>query len=231
MISTIKNAKLEKLYTLLIIFFFTAILPFILNNLLSFLNLSLHSGYWGWILCAVFQYIVPIVILAKYFNLRFKEPLVAKLSKFSIIWTILFIVLDFLSMYIIHKSFVVAPSTNQSDILSTLSNPSILGIQVELFVLAVLGPIFEELICRGLIMRDFFYKSRYGLDIIISTLVFALLHQHQNLVVLLPYIVFGFLASLLYRITGKIQYSIIMHMSANIIQAWPLIQDNIIIFL
>lgn len=127
--------------------------------MLSFFNLSLHSGYWGWILYAVFQYIhsiVPIVILAKYFNLRFKEHLVPKLSKFSIIWTVLFIVLDFLLMYIIHKNFIVAPSTNQSDILSTLNNPSIFGIQVELFVLAVLGPIFEELICRGLIMRDFF---------------------------------------------------------------------------
>lgn len=229
--SKIENAKLKKMYTLLIIFFFIAILPLFLKIVLSFFNLSLHSGYWGWIVYALFQYIFPIIILAQYFNLRFKEHRIAKSNKFSIIWTILFVVLYFFLMYIIHKNFAVAPSENQRDILSTLNNPSIFGIQVELLVAALLGPIFEELICRGLIMNEFFYNSKYGLDMVISTLVFSLLHQHQNLVVLLPYIVFGFLLSLLYRITGKIQYSIIMHMSVNIILMWPLIQDNIIIFL
>ncbi len=231
MISRIENAKLKKMYTLFIIFFFIAILPLFLNKLLSFFNLSLYSGYWGWIVYALFQYIFPIIILAKYFNLRFKEHFIAKLNKFSMIWTILFIVLYFFLMYIIHKNFVVAPSKNQSDILSTLNNPSIFGIQVELLVTALLGPMFEELICRGLIMNEFFYNSKYGLDIVISTLVFSLLHQHQNLIVLIPYIIFGFLLSLLYRITGKIQYSIIMHISVNTILMWSLIQDNIIIFL
>ena len=160
--SKIRNTGLDKLYTLLIVFFLIAILPFILNKFLSFFNLSLYNGYWGWILYAIFQYVLPIVFLSKWLTLKLKEPLVARVDKLGIIWTILFIVLYFLLIYIVHKNFVLDRSTNQSDILLTLGNPSILGIQVELLVLSLVGPIFEELVCRGLIMHVFF--TNLGMD-------------------------------------------------------------------
>nr|WP_273753060.1 CPBP family intramembrane glutamic endopeptidase [Leuconostoc mesenteroides] len=94
-----------------------------------------------------------------------------------------------------------------------------------------LGPIFEELMCRGVLMNFYFKKSKYGFDVILSAIIFSIFHQHQNLIVLLPYFIVGLLLGILYRLTGKVQYTMLVHILINTIIAWPYIQDNVIIFL
>ncbi|MCT3058872.1 MULTISPECIES: CPBP family glutamic-type intramembrane protease [Leuconostoc] len=48
---------------------------------------------------------------------------------------------------------------------------------------------------------------------------------------LLITIYYGLLLGLLYRFTGKLQYTMLAHILINTIIAWPYIQDNILIFL
>ena len=42
--------------------------------------------------------------------------------------------------------------------------------------LIVLGPLMEELVCRGLLQHAFFKDSRWGLDLLFPSLLFALPH-------------------------------------------------------
>lgn len=226
-----KKCNLLKLYTILIIGILVFVFPFFLSNLLHLLNFSLYHGYEGWVFYSVLQYLLPIIFLVNYMKHKFDVKSITQPQLISLLWVILFLIIYFLLTYVSAKIFVVPRSTNQSDLLSTFSNSSIFGIQIELITVCILAPIFEELICRGLIMNSFFKNSKYGFDIILSSIIFSLLHQHQNLIVLLPYLILGVLLGILYRITGKLMYSVILHIAINMITMWPFIQDNIIIFL
>lgn len=225
------NFDSTKLYTIIIIGVLVFVLPLLLSNLIHLFHLSLYKGYVGWIFYSVLQYLVPVVFLVYYIKSKFNVKLITQPKLISFLWLILFLILYFLLSYVSAKFLVVPRSTNQSDLLSTLSNQSIIGVQIELITLSIVAPIFEELICRGLIMNSFFKNSKFGFDIILSSIIFSLLHQHQSFIVLLPYLTLGILLGILYRITGKLMYSVILHITINILLMWPLIQENILIFL
>lgn len=59
--------------------------------------------------------------------------------------------------------------------------------------LIVLGPLMEELVCRGLLQHAFFKNSRWGLDLLFSSVLFALPHfsSFPSLLDLLVYTAVG----------------------------------------
>lgn len=216
----------------LIFLSFVWLIPLLTNFAISFFNFSFYAGYQSWLLSDIMLYPLPIIILAIYLRNKNRSSVVWEAPRlFKILLSLLVVVLYFLFTIISHNFFPVSVATNQTQLLNTLNNSSILGIQLELLAITLLGPIFEELMCRGLLMNFYFKNSKFGFDVILSAIVFSLLHQHQNLSVLLPYFIFGLLLGLLYRFTGKLQYTMLAHILINTIIAWPYIQDNIIIFL
>lgn len=83
-----------------------------------------------------------------------------------------------------------------------------------LFALAAMvgGPIMEEFVFRRAIVGFFDSFSRSWIGMIVSSILFALIHQDGHL---LLYFVLGFFFCLLYRQTGRIATSVITHVGMN----------------
>ncbi|AYW45469.1 CPBP family intramembrane metalloprotease [Tetragenococcus koreensis] len=83
-----------------------------------------------------------------------------------------------------------------------------------LFALAAMigGPIMEEFVFRRALIGLFDSFSLTWVGIIISSLLFAVIHQDGHL---LLYFSLGFFFSLLYKTTGKIWTSMISHVGMN----------------
>lgn len=97
-----------------------------------------------------------------------------------------------------------------------------------LFLLStcITGPIIEELICRGLVMRTFFKDSRYGLDIVASGLVFCMGHilgLPWSVLDFLGFFIGGMVFAGLFRLTKSIVYPILLHVIWNSFLSWNLI--------
>ena len=91
--------------------------------------------------------------------------------------------------------------------------------------LIVLGPLMEELVCRGLLQHAFFKNSRWGLDILFPSILFALPHfsSFPSLLDLLVYTAVGCIFAGLTRYTKTIYPSYTIHIINNIIANLPFI--------
>ncbi|MDN6640191.1 MAG: CPBP family intramembrane metalloprotease [Tetragenococcus sp.] len=89
-----------------------------------------------------------------------------------------------------------------------------LVLQQPLFALAAMvgGPIMEEFVFRRALIGFFDSFSFTWIGIIVSSLIFAVIHQDGHL---LLYFSLGFFFSLLYKKTGKIWTSMISHVGMN----------------
>lgn len=79
--------------------------------------------------------------------------------------------------------------------------------------------IYEELIFRGLVMKIYFKNSRYGLDVLLSVLLFSCMHlkfpiHYTDFII---YTCVSWPLPVLYRKTGSIYYPIIFHLLYNIL--------------
>jgi len=89
----------------------------------------------------------------------------------------------------------------------------------------ILGPIFEELLFRRILI-NFFLKKYLILGIIFSSLIFASIHfnsSYTNYHSVLSSFLFGFVACLIYIRKGLL-YSILFHMGYNTI--WLILKGN-----
>ena len=95
-----------------------------------------------------------------------------------------------------------------------------LGIYIALFFLV---PLMEELIYRGLLQHAFFKHSRFGLDLLLPSILFALPH-FSSLPSLLDIFVFatvGIIFAGLTRYTKSIYPSYAVHVINNIVATLP----------
>ncbi len=102
-------------------------------------------------------------------------------------------------------------TSNQSQINDMVQNSSLIS---SFFLLALLAPICEEILCRGIVPKKIF-RGNENLGYIIGAIVFALLHLPTNLPSLLIY---GGMSSVLtwtvYK-TQRLEMSILLHMIVN----------------
>ena len=103
----------------------------------------------------------------------------------------------------------VSNSTNQEIIENAHMNPFVL-----ITVTVIMAPIVEELIFRGLLMgRVFNPDSIVGL--ILSSLLFGLVHTPNSMGVWIIYGGMGLVLATVYRVSKKLEYSIMDHMINN----------------
>ncbi|BDZ30657.1 type II CAAX endopeptidase family protein [Lactiplantibacillus sp. WILCCON 0030] len=91
------------------------------------------------------------------------------------------------------------------------------GSPVAMWMMAIsavfLTPIVEELVFRG-VLTNLFFKQEW-LKIGLSGLVFGSLHSSSTVPSFLIYVTMGLILALVYRLSGKIQDSIILHFLIN----------------
>ena len=102
-------------------------------------------------------------------------------------------------------------TSNQSTINNLVQNSSLIS---SFFLLVLIAPICEEILCRGIIPKKIF-RGKEKLGYLVGAVVFALLHKPTNLPSLLIY---GGMSTVLtwtaYR-TERLEMSILLHMIVN----------------
>ena len=102
-------------------------------------------------------------------------------------------------------------TSNQSTINNLVQNSSLIS---SFFLLVLIAPICEEILCRGIIPKKIF-RGQEKLGYLVGAVVFALLHTPTNLPSLLIY---GGMSTVLtwtaYR-TERLEMSILLHMIVN----------------
>ena len=95
-----------------------------------------------------------------------------------------------------------------------------LGIYITLFFLV---PLMEELIYRGLLQHAFFKHSRFGLDLLLPSILFALPHflNLPSLLDIFVFTTFGIIFAGLTRYTKSIYPSYAVHVINNIVATLP----------
>ncbi|MBW5089707.1 CPBP family intramembrane metalloprotease [Streptococcus pneumoniae] len=102
-------------------------------------------------------------------------------------------------------------TANQSQINDMVQNSSLIS---SFFLLALLAPICEEILCRGLVPKKIF-RGKENLGFVVGTIVFALLHQPSNLPSLLIYGGMSTVLSWTAYKTQRLEMSILLHMIVN----------------
>ena len=126
-------------------------------------------------------------------------------------------------------TFVIFPPT-KNEIAYQLDVPTFTGATAFLmyfFYPVIAGPIFEEVIYRGLVMTALEKGKKWGLDVLGSAALFGILHISNHGWVLTDFFVYmggGLILAVLFRVTKSIYWSIGLHIVNNAIgQILPLL--------
>ena len=126
-------------------------------------------------------------------------------------------------------TFFIFPST-QNEISYQLDLPTFTGATAFLmyfFYPVIAGPIFEEMIYRGLVMTALEKGKKWGLDVLGSAALFGILHISSHGWVLTDFFVYmggGLIMAVFFRVTKSIYWSIGLHIVDNAIaQILPLL--------
>ena len=126
-------------------------------------------------------------------------------------------------------TFFIFPST-QNEISYQLDLPTFTGPTAFLmyfFYPVIAGPIFEEMIYRGLVMTALEKGKKWGLDVLGSATLFGILHISSHGWVLTDFFVYmggGLIMAVFFRVTKSIYWSIGLHIVDNAIaQILPLL--------
>ena len=126
-------------------------------------------------------------------------------------------------------TFFIFPST-QNEISYQLDLPTFTGPTAFLmyfFYPVIAGPIFEEMIYRGLVMTALEKGKKWGLDVLGSAALFGILHISSHGWVLTDFFIYmggGLIFAVFFRVTKSIYWPIGLHIVDNAIaQILPLL--------
>lgn len=117
-------------------------------------------------------------------------------------------------------TFFLFPST-KNEIAYQLDVPTFTGATAFLmyfFYPVIAGPIFEEMIYRGLVMTALEKGKKWGLDVLGSAILFGILHISGHGWVLTDFFVYmgdGLIFAILFRVTRSIYWPIGLHIVYN----------------
>ena len=102
-------------------------------------------------------------------------------------------------------------TSNQSNINDLVQNSSLIS---SFFLLVLIAPICEEILCRGVIPKKLF-RGKENVGYIVGAIIFALLHLPTNLPSLLIYGGMSIVLSWTAYKTQRLEMSILLHMIVN----------------
>lgn len=195
----------------------TIAIQFVILNLLGIIDINLLNDFnVKTITSAICNYILPFPLLFWLMNKLDSEKLEQK--SLNIKTFLLYLCITFTLMWIgnIIGLAITAAIGNviQSDItnpVQTLINNT--DIWLNLIIISIIGPIFEEIFFRKLLI-DRTIKYGAKVSIIVSALLFGFMHGNVNQF-FYAFLMGGFFAYV-YIKTGKIVYTIILHLSVNL---------------
>ena len=141
---------------------------------------------------------------------------------YSFLALLAFVVWNFVTFYLF-------PST-KNEIAYQLAAPNFKGATAFLmyfFYPVIAGPIFEEMIYRGLVMTALEKGKKWGLDVLGSAILFGILHISSHGWILTDFFSYmggGLIFAVLFRVTKSIYWPIGLHIVYNAIgQILPLL--------
>ncbi|HDL6589279.1 CPBP family intramembrane metalloprotease SdpA, partial [Staphylococcus aureus] len=87
---------------------------------------------------------------------------------------------------------------------------------ISIFTVTIIPAIVEEIVFRGMIIRVIFRKHLF-LGLLVSSLVFASLHESDTWIGYLPYLYSGLIFGLIYIKTKRLEVVIFMHFLNNLL--------------
>ena len=204
-------------------YFFVAILLVIVYQYFS--GLVLHSDF-----------AVSLSDFSYYFSDMILNFFVVLLALVAMIWSgkwqqinsrkfkgsyLFYSFLAFLALFIwnVIKFFLFPPT--QNGLAYQLAAPTFTGATAFLmyfFYPVIAGPIFEEMIYRGLVMTALEKGKKWGLDVLGSAVLFGVLHISNHGWVLTDFFVYmggGLIFAVLFRVTKSIYWPIGLHIVYN----------------
>lgn len=154
-----------------------------------------------------------LVLLIYFYYSRSKEPF-ANQNNLTMSWQkslLLGIVIAGGAKFLTWVQDILIPveSSNQVVLESQLTLPFF----VFAFSSALVAPIAEEIIFRGVIQHGIFKSTWLG--VIISSFIFAFVHVGFDWLALIYYFVMALSFGCIYKLTGRLYISILMHMINN----------------
>ncbi|HCD5193362.1 TPA: CPBP family intramembrane metalloprotease, partial [Staphylococcus aureus] len=127
----------------------------------------------------------------------------------------LYIIFGFLLMYGLDYLYdTFAPPTLNEILIDEESEDA--PYHIALLSTAIIPPITEEIICRGLIIRILF-RNHLFLGFIVSTVFFTLIHESNTLIGYLPYFYSGLIFGYTYLKTKRLEVPILIHFINNLL--------------
>ncbi|EGL91499.1 CAAX amino terminal protease family protein [Streptococcus oralis SK255] len=132
------------------------------------------------------------------------------------IYLLLSYIISYMSDY-----FISSPS-NQISLNETVEIMGRQELPYFLLIVCFIGPIAEELIYRGVLMKTFFKNSSWYGDVLLSAIIFGYIHINFALspLAFFIYVSGGLILALLYRMTKILYYPILVHIFINITAFW-----------
>lgn len=154
-----------------------------------------------------------IVLIIYFYYRRSKEPFTNQnnftmsLQKSLLLGLVLTVVCKFLPLLL--ANVISFQSSNQVALESQVTLP----ILVFAFSVALVAPIGEEIVYRGVIQHGIFKNSWLG--VLVSSAIFAGVHVSLLSLEAIPYLLLGISLGCTYKLTGRLYVGIIMHMINN----------------
>lgn len=186
-------------------------------TIFSVFNLSLFHGAMGWVVYSVTDIILLYFLIRKYSQIDsvFQTPKIKPILITCIGYILYLLIVKYMSQLILITS-------NQATLNNASANESLVAIYIQLFQTILIGPLLEEFIFRGLLIKKEGSKSIIFLTILISSLLFSSAHMAYGYETFpfIYYSLIGIVYSLVYYLTGKLQYSIFLHITINALGNW-----------
>ncbi len=205
-------------FTYLIYVILTIILTTILGNIISIINPEILNNINATtIIVAICNYILPLPILI--FLLKKIDSTNIEKHNLNIKTYVKYLCITIALMWIGNIIGITITGILSGATQSEISNPihdliNSTGIWLNILLISIIGPVFEEFIFRKLLIdRTIKYGAR--VSIILSAVMFALIHGNLNQFCY-TILVGGFFAYV-YIKTGKLRYTITLHMILNLI--------------
>ncbi|OJE52576.1 CAAX protease [Bacillus luti] len=187
------------------------------DHALKIIGNSLYAGVlMGFIMSVIFTTVVYLFCIKRY-QLSWKDIGIRKLSWKDFLWTVIaFITLIVVSIAVLMIMEKMGISFENSKTETVQNDKSIYSFCIAVIGAAVISPIYEEILYRGVFYT--FYRDKYGIwgGVLISSIIFTVVHipTHNTLPVkFLSGVVFAWL----YEKTNSILSAMIAHALFNFI--------------